>query len=197
MPYLLSYVNLIPWEKLVYYKVFCFIWQKEGKRIGERGLARPRTTCSLQSMLGFAVTSMQRLDQLPKEPHFFIFAQQQKQQFFFQTRSARCISMTWLWNLHFCMIQTFLATILLCGWNSSVNLILDIDLYTLWSSWCSRVLIQNWIQIYRIVPIGSGRLWLRPLLSIYRSYPLPSFGLQNRAHFVTMPDSAVQCTNKI
>lgn len=31
-------MNLIPWEKLVYYQIFCFIWQKGQKQIGERGL---------------------------------------------------------------------------------------------------------------------------------------------------------------
>lgn len=70
------------------------------------------------------------------------------------------------WNLHFCTMQTFLISILLGQCNSSVNLILDKDPYTLRSAWCTLFLIQNWIQIHTSVPIGSGRLRLRPCLSI-------------------------------
>jgi len=71
MPYLPSYTNLISWEKLIYYNIFCFIWQKGGKWISERGLVCPRTMCSSQLILGFTAISTHRLHQLLKERRFF------------------------------------------------------------------------------------------------------------------------------
>lgn len=175
--------------------------QKGGKRIGERGLAWQRTTYSSQSMLGFTLISTEWVDQLFKEPHFFtgsMLALLSSKSNNFSFRHGQHAATAWhghgtctsAWYKHFLLLFCCVSGILQLTW-------FYLDLYTLWSSWCTWVLIQNWIQIYRIVPIGSGRLWLRRLLSFYRSYPLPSLGLQNRSHFVMMQDNAVQCTNKI
>lgn len=144
-------MNLIPWEKLVYYQIFCFIWQKGGEQIGERGLNMTRNHLQFPVSVrlycylypgAWPVALSHRnfsFSQAASEPCWAARATK------FSSRRGRHVPSGGCggWNLCFCVRQTFLAPVLLCGYHSSVELAANTDLYPLQPSRCTWALFQT------------------------------------------------------